>query len=224
MSWEQPPEWRNVKISMMHHKRLRYVGPYKMRRLLHPAKETGKQRKSASILFWSMQSLSNHTRGSRLCLARKHLLHSCRASHFAAASSCQECETNASQWPSLVGSATMLKCRSGALSCKSLEVNWETSMLRKLCRACCNASLGCTLPTRHAMVAAARVAPRVSIQHLSLACKDCRACGHNTMQIATKFTGTSTSFWGIMLILHIACAVLSTEYKTTESCKPRCML
>mmetsp|Transcript_43229 Transcript_43229/g.124990 ORF Transcript_43229/g.124990 Transcript_43229/m.124990 type:complete len:291 (+) Transcript_43229:138-1010(+) len=59
-----PPMCTKVNNSTTHQRRLRYVGPAKTTRRLQPLRKTGRQRRSVSMLHWSMQHLSIQITGS----------------------------------------------------------------------------------------------------------------------------------------------------------------
>merc|ERR1740120_184567 len=123
--------WTNVKSSRIHQRRLRYVFPQNATSWLQPLRKTGKQRKSNSMLFWSMQHLSIHTLGSRSCSSTNSALQCCNADHFASASSDQECDTKASHLPNRSGFDRENKSGFGVRSLRSSKLRSHKSMLRK---------------------------------------------------------------------------------------------
>mmetsp|Transcript_61104 Transcript_61104/g.176070 ORF Transcript_61104/g.176070 Transcript_61104/m.176070 type:complete len:229 (-) Transcript_61104:440-1126(-) len=151
----RPPMWTNVNNSITHQRRLKYVVPQKTTMRRHPLRKTGRQRRSSSMFRWSMQHLSIHTVGSRPFCATNSARQRCMAAHFAAASSCQECETNASQPLNLQGPVFTSSEGLGRLSAKSSNVRSASNTHRNLDVACARTSLGSQFPTRPATPAAA---------------------------------------------------------------------
>mmetsp|Transcript_81624 Transcript_81624/g.228926 ORF Transcript_81624/g.228926 Transcript_81624/m.228926 type:complete len:309 (-) Transcript_81624:444-1370(-) len=180
-----PPMWTKVKSSTMHHKRLRYDGPQKTTMRLQPLRKMGRQRKSSSMLRWSMQHLSIQTLGSRPCLLTNSARHRCMASHFAPASSCQECETKASQLLSLQLSVFAHRAGLGTLSAMSWNSTSSRRTQRKRSDACARTSLAVQFPTSPATLAAAHCVLRAS--NLIISVRRKRSC-HDGRRISESAT------------------------------------
>mmetsp|Transcript_40270 Transcript_40270/g.121719 ORF Transcript_40270/g.121719 Transcript_40270/m.121719 type:complete len:217 (+) Transcript_40270:324-974(+) len=117
-----------------------------------------------------MQSLSNHTVGSRPCDWTNDALHAFRASHFGPASSCHECDINASQQPRVMALEREYNSEFGVLSSTSSKVIQSNVTHRNCVLACLYTILGSPGPMAQAMLAAARVAPVVSTHRRSWLC------------------------------------------------------
>mmetsp|Transcript_11403 Transcript_11403/g.36253 ORF Transcript_11403/g.36253 Transcript_11403/m.36253 type:complete len:227 (-) Transcript_11403:348-1028(-) len=158
-----------------------------MRRESQPLKKIGKHRKSRSMLLWSMQHLSSHTRGSRWCRVRNARLQPCSAVHFAGASSCQECETKTSQRPNRALSERACSAGLGRLSLMSSKDTLSRLTQQKCRRASWRACFGSDGPMRQAMLAAALTAPRAPSLRLSFVCSLCTTCGRAARPMTSKF-------------------------------------
>mmetsp|Transcript_13032 Transcript_13032/g.31079 ORF Transcript_13032/g.31079 Transcript_13032/m.31079 type:complete len:311 (-) Transcript_13032:475-1407(-) len=140
---------------MMHQSRLKYVGPQKTTNSEQPLKKMGKHRRSASMSLWSMQHLSNQMVGEHCLLSLNRVLHHDKASHLAGASSCQECEMNASQAPSLQRREKLKTSGLGLLVDRSSSRSLANSTQRKRLFAWRMTSWTEQLPTSPAIPAAA---------------------------------------------------------------------
>mmetsp|Transcript_65496 Transcript_65496/g.203105 ORF Transcript_65496/g.203105 Transcript_65496/m.203105 type:complete len:269 (-) Transcript_65496:224-1030(-) len=169
---------------MTHQSLVRYVGPQSITSCAQPLRKTGRQRRSASMLFWSMQYLSIQTVGSRAWRWRKAERQLCSAVHLAAESSCQEWLTNASHFPNLVGMVSAKRLGLGLLSTTSSCVTLARLTQRKRAFACTRASSTVQSPTRPAMPAAEACATCTCRRRCSLACSAWRHSGRRTTRKA----------------------------------------
>mmetsp|Transcript_108842 Transcript_108842/g.351387 ORF Transcript_108842/g.351387 Transcript_108842/m.351387 type:complete len:239 (-) Transcript_108842:554-1270(-) len=180
ISWTSPPTWTYVKISRTHQRRLRYVAPQSITRREQPLRKTGRLRRSVSMLFWSMQHLSNQMRGSRRCRPTKAERKRCSAANLASASSDQECDRNASHAPSLAVSQSAARRGSGWFAAMSTGVSLSRVTYLKRAFALASASSGWQPPTRPARPAAEAWEPRSCRARCSRTCTSCRRGGVRT--------------------------------------------
>mmetsp|Transcript_76564 Transcript_76564/g.232099 ORF Transcript_76564/g.232099 Transcript_76564/m.232099 type:complete len:270 (-) Transcript_76564:632-1441(-) len=191
ISWTSPPTWTYVKISRMHQRRLRYVVPQSITSREQPLRKTGKLRRSDSMSFWSMQHLSSQTFGSREWEATKAERQLCSAAHLAAASSCQECDTKASQWPNLAGTLRAKREWSELFCPMSPSSTSARLMQRKRSFACLRASFTEQSPTRPAMPAAEAWALWATKAWCSRSCSHCRSWGRRITKSETEPVSTT---------------------------------
>mmetsp|Transcript_7165 Transcript_7165/g.17502 ORF Transcript_7165/g.17502 Transcript_7165/m.17502 type:complete len:245 (+) Transcript_7165:1038-1772(+) len=109
------------------------------------------------MLHWSIANMSIHSVGSlSACRALKSRRHSCSASNLACASSCQECDTNASTSPSRAASCRPMAME-GLAEFDRKSVTSTSSALTQVNRSrasCSTSSVAPVSPRRSAMLAA----------------------------------------------------------------------